>query len=212
MFWFSPVLKHNLLRISLLHSPNVPSAEMITEAAKKPDLARLVGRLLVEAGMPEDALYWLKLGTSGRTASLAYLDICVLHWQAGKFDQALEACGAGKVPAEYWIMYGQELEADGQVYPQAVKSYMMAILVDPNVPGGSGHLELLRKRLTPDEWISLLQPFVLAYPQTASQIYRFLGEAYLNAGQKERAIQVVSDGLRFFPDAPELLKFLASRH
>ncbi len=202
-------LRNNLVRVSLLHSPvGEASPDVLDIASQVPSVARMVGRLHLRAERPDVALYWLQRATSGTQAPLAYFDLCVYYWESHREQEALTACQAGHVPAQYWRSQGGRAEVAHDP-DTAMRAYKMAVTLDPDLIDARLRLaDLWEKQQRPDEVIRLLEPW-LDDPRSSPLLFRLLGSAYGKLGQSDRAVSVLLEGNRRFPDSSVIQLFIA---
>ena len=95
-------------------------------------------------------------------------------------------------------------------YPQALESYRAAVGMDSSCyPAETGTARIQIRMGKPAEAVSILETQAAAFPDSPD-ILRSLGEAYLQNGDSERALTVVTDALLILPDDTALL-FLRAR-
>ena len=206
--WHSE-LRNNLVRVSLLHNPVEDAYPYTLDIASQvPSVARMVGRLHLRAERPDVALYWLQRATSGMQAPLAYFDLCAYYWESHREQQALTACRAGHVPAQYWRSEGARAEVAHDP-DTAMRAYKMAITLDPDLIDARLRLaDLWEKQQRPYEVIRLLEQWV-NHPKFSPGQYRLLSSAYGKLGQSDRAVRVLLEGSRRFPDSAVIQLFIA---
>jgi len=172
------------------------------------NVKRLIGHLYFLHGDSDRAKIWLEESTSGPQALLANADLCLLLWDSGRFHEAVEACEAGKVPAQYWLARGARATNANQD-EMAIRAYQMAVELEPDEVNIRMQLViLLGNSGRYDKVIQLLGPRLETHPNEAPEPYRELGRAYWILGQNDLALNVLLRGNRYFPDDFSIYSFL----
>jgi tetratricopeptide (TPR) repeat protein len=161
---------------------------------------------------PTQAEFWLQQGVEGNGRSLTYFELCRLYWQERRREEAINVCQTGSVPATYWVNVGLQAEGDGNG-DLALAAYETAVAVDPEL--ASAWMRLGGRLVGSEQYtqaISALEKaLALGYPPHV-QIYNWLSQAYLQAGQLEKGRQVLLLGIESFAENRSLMVNLADSY
>lgn len=138
--------------------------------------------------------------TDRSSLDLTQFELCLLYWNSGRRDLALNACRGTRASSSYWLDQGQKQNDLGNL-DEALAYFQMAGYTDSGNPEAWRQLGLglYKKGFTEQAIIALERVFALqSAPQ--SDVYETLGAAYLKLGNVALAREVLSRGLSAFPD------------
>ncbi len=173
--------------------------------------SRALARLALLSGQPDVAERWLREGaTSEDVPNLTLFELCRFYWNRGNVEQALSSCANSRSSAAYWLELGYGA-ADAGNSTEAINLFAMAAATDPSLPEAwhqLGRAYFANQRL--DDAIQALQQQLAIDPDATVDVYRTLGEAYLETNDATAARQALEAGLKLFPNDRFLAIMLAA--
>ncbi len=173
--------------------------------------SRALARLALLSGQPAVAERWLRAGASdGNVPNLTLFELCRFYWSRGDVEQALTSCANSRSSAAYWLELGYGA-ADAGKATEAINLFAMAAATDPSLPEAwhqLGRAYFANQRL--DDAIQALQQQLVIDPEATVDVYRTLGEAYLETDDAAAARETLEAGLVQFPDDKLLAVMLAA--
>lgn len=163
--------------------------------------ARALAYLASIYGEPATAEKWLAEGLLDQpSADLTQFSLCLLYWNIGQRDLALDVCRGTQASAQYWIQRGYTEDVRGN-HDEALAYYQMAAYIDPGKAEAWRQLGhgLLGKGYY-DQAVVAFERVLAIDPLPTADVYGALGSAYLKLGNTAMTRDVLNRGLLAFDD------------
>lgn len=166
--------------------------------------ARAMSEIAQAAGQSVTAEIWLIHGlVDPSSAYLSQFELCLLYWNEGRRDRALNACRGTKSSAVYWLNQGYLADERGDK-PEALAYYEMAGFTDPDMVDAWHHIGITLFSLKRyDEAIEAYERVMALDPTPSPDVYDSLGQSYLQNGNPTMAREVLNRGLMIYPSRRE---------
>jgi tetratricopeptide (TPR) repeat protein len=163
--------------------------------------ARAMAYLAQAEGQTARGEKWLAEGlTDSPSAALTQFEMCLLYWNAGRRDLALQACRGTKYSALYWLNQGHIASEAGNI-DDALAYYQMAGYTDPGLTVAWQQLGRgLYDKGYYDQAVLALERVLAHDPRPAADVFDALASAYLKLENAAMARDVLTKGLVIHSD------------
>lgn len=162
--------------------------------------SRSLARLALLSGQPVMAERWLRTGAgAGDDPDLTLFELCRFYWDRGAVDEALAACANSRSSTAYWLNLGYDA-VNARRMTEAINLFAMSAATDP--ANAEAWQQLGRAYVVEKRYDDAVQAFTrqLALDvNVTADLYRALGEAYLQTGNATAARDIMTAGSQRFP-------------